>query len=49
MDPDNGKTTQLPVNYTWDNEDEGAINPGGLMNLGFTGLITNGTSNYKSL
>ncbi|MGB3681952.1 MAG: malectin domain-containing carbohydrate-binding protein [Rubrobacteraceae bacterium] len=46
VDKDNGKTTGLPVRYTWDND---APSPGGLSNLGFTGLMTNKTSNYESL
>lgn len=46
IDPANGTTTFLPVNYTWDND---APDPGGLLNLGFTGLMTNGSSNYESL
>jgi hypothetical protein len=46
IDEDNGKTTNLPVNYTWDND---AIPPGGLLNLGFTGLMTNKVSDYETL
>jgi glucose/arabinose dehydrogenase len=46
LDPNNGSTTVLPVLLTWDND---AIRPGGLMDLGFTGLMTNGVSNYASL
>ncbi|MCI0568248.1 MAG: hypothetical protein L0Z52_08690, partial [Acidobacteria bacterium] len=46
IDPANGTTTNLPVNYSWDNN---APNPGGLVNLGFTGLMTNGTSDYEAL
>jgi N-acetylneuraminic acid mutarotase len=46
IDPDNGRTTALPVRLTWDND---APSPGMLANLGFTGLMTNGTSNYESL
>lgn len=46
IDPNNGKTTTTPVRLTWDNN---APRPGGLANLGFTGLMTNGTSNYASL
>jgi hypothetical protein len=46
VDAQNGKTTSLPVNYTWDND---APNPGGLLNLGFTGLMTNKVADYKSL
>src|SRR5215216_3545453 len=47
VDKDNGKTTNLPVSYSWDNEGDPSV--GGLMNLGFTGLMTNKSSNYKSL
>lgn len=46
VDKDNGKTTNLPVRYTWDND---APSPGGLLNLGFTGLMTNKTSDYETL
>lgn len=46
IDPNNGETTTTPVRLTWDND---APSPGGLANLGFTGLMTNGTSNYASL
>jgi glucose/arabinose dehydrogenase len=46
IDPANGMTTGLPVLLTWDND---APRPGGLLNLGFTGLMTNGTANYESL
>lgn len=46
IDPNNGTTTTLPVQLTWDND---APRPGGLANLGFTGLMTNGHSNYESL
>lgn len=46
IDPNNGKTTTTPLRLTWDND---APLAGGLMNLGFTGLMTNGTSNYASL
>jgi N-acetylneuraminic acid mutarotase len=45
IDPDNGKTTRLPVSYTWEND---APNPGGLLGLGFTGLMSNGNSNYEN-
>ncbi|MCB0062313.1 MAG: PQQ-dependent sugar dehydrogenase, partial [Caldilineaceae bacterium] len=45
LDPDNGADTTLPVNLTWNNGDP---NPGGILNLGFTGLMHNGT-NYTSL
>ena len=46
IDPANGMTTSLPVLLTWDND---APRPGGLLSLGFTGLMTNGTANYESL
>jgi hypothetical protein len=46
VDPNNGKTTNLPVRYTWD---PGVPDAGGLEgSFGFTGLMTNG-SNYQSL
>jgi hypothetical protein len=45
-DAQNGLSTTLPVSYTWDND---ASLPGGLMNLGFTGLMTNGSANYATL
>lgn len=46
IDPENGETATVPIRLTWDND---APNPGGLANLGFTGLMTNGTSDYQSL
>jgi Malectin domain/Bacterial Ig-like domain/Kelch motif/Abnormal spindle-like microcephaly-assoc'd, ASPM-SPD-2-Hydin len=46
IDPSNGTGTTLPVRYTWDNN---APPAGGLLNLGFTGLMTNGSSNYSAL
>ena len=46
IDPNNGETTTTPVRLTWDND---APSAGGLVNLGFTGLMTNGTSDYASL
>ncbi|MGR9088537.1 MAG: Kelch repeat-containing protein, partial [Gammaproteobacteria bacterium] len=46
IDPNNGATTNLPVSFTWEND---APNPGGLLSLGFTGLMTNHLSNYESL
>jgi hypothetical protein len=45
IDPNNGTTTDLPVSYTWEND---APNPGGLLKLGFTGLMTNGSANYEN-
>jgi hypothetical protein len=46
LDAQNGKGTNLPVIYTWENN---APSPGGLLNLGFTGLMTNGAANYETL
>jgi N-acetylneuraminic acid mutarotase len=46
IDPLDGTGTTLPVRYTWDNN---APSAGGLLNLGFTGLMTNGSSNYSAL
>lgn len=38
-DPSNGTMTPLPLFYSWDNGDP---NPGGILGLGFTGLMSNG-------
>jgi len=46
VDAANGSTTSLPVEYTWDTD---AAAPGGLLGLGFTGLMTNGSANYGTL
>jgi hypothetical protein len=46
IDAKNGTATTLPVRYTWDTNSPPA---GGLLNLGFTGLMTNKSSNYESL
>jgi Malectin domain/Kelch motif/Cep192 domain 4 len=46
VDPNNGMTTTLPVRYTWDNN---APSAGGILGLGFTGLMSNGSANYESL
>jgi hypothetical protein len=46
IDAANGSNTSLPVEHTWDNDAPAA---GGLLGLGFTGLMTNGSSNYASL
>ena len=48
LDPKNGTTTKLPKSLTFENE-TGGTNPGGILDLGFTGLMTNGTSDYQSL
>lgn len=45
VDADNGATTNLPVTLTWNNGD---ANRGGLLGLGFTGVMQNGT-NYAAL
>jgi hypothetical protein len=45
IDALNGTGTTLPARYTWDND---APPAGGLLNLGFTGLMTNGSSNYAT-
>ena len=46
IDAANGLFTHVPVSYTWDN---GGANPSGLLNLGWTGLMTDGHSDYASL
>lgn len=58
LDPSNGLSTHIPVAYSWQS---GAPNqpcaptpfpsgcPGGLLGLGFTGLMSNGTSYYSAL
>ncbi|MGI9602663.1 MAG: malectin domain-containing carbohydrate-binding protein [Acidimicrobiales bacterium] len=40
VDPANGAATNLPVTFEWENNSPPA---GGLLELGFTGLMTNGT------
>ncbi len=45
VDALNGRGTSLPSVLTWDND---APPPGGLLGLGFTGLMTDGTSDYTS-
>ena len=57
IDPDDGLTTSLPIAYSFDT---GATNqpcaptptpsgcPGGLLGLGFTGLMSNGTTDYNA-
>lgn len=42
QDPDNGTTTDLPIDYPFWNNDPGT----GLFGLGFTGLMSNGTTDY---
>ena len=46
IDANNGMTTFAGVSYTWENDAPAA---GGLLNMGFTGLMTNGVDNYASL
>ena len=46
VDAANGRDTPLPVVLTWDNI---APPAGGLMGLGFTGLMTDGTTDYAGL
>jgi len=43
-DKDNGLTRGLPISYLWENEASQDL--GGFFGLGFTGLMTNGTSDY---
>jgi hypothetical protein len=43
IDPDDGRSTTLPVVISWENDDPPA---GGLANTGFTGLMTNGSTDY---
>jgi hypothetical protein len=46
VDGANGRNTALPVEYLWDSD---APAVGGLLRLGFTGLMTNGSTNYANL
>ena len=58
VDPNNGRTTKVPISYSWKN---GATNnpcaptpfpsgcPGGILGLGFTGLMSNGQTSYANL
>ena len=45
VDPANGRGTPLPVTLTWDND---APPAGGLLGLGFTGLMADGTTDYAA-
>ena len=47
LDGANGTTTKLPLSHPFD--DTSDPNAGYLLNLGFTGLMTNGTTNYAAL
>ena len=53
LDPDNGQTTQLPVNLDFSSTDTFAntipATSGGTDGLGFTGLMTNGQDPYSDL
>ncbi len=42
LDPDNGTTTPLPLVYEWANGEPGT----GLFGMGFTGMMTNGNTDY---
>jgi hypothetical protein len=46
VDRHDGLQTFLPVRLTWD---QGAPDPGGLLRSGFTGLMSNGASDYATL
>jgi len=46
LDNLNGVSTKIPYVRTWNNDD---LQQGGIMSMGFTGLMTNGISNYKDL
>ncbi len=46
IDADNGTTTPVGTLYTWEND---APSPGGLLGLGFTGLMNNGVEDYLDL
>jgi glucose/arabinose dehydrogenase len=46
LDPANGSGRTLPIRLTWD---PGHQDPGGLLDSGFTGLMTNGTTDYATL
>lgn len=46
VDPQNGAATEVPFFYGWENDDPFA---GGLLDLGFTGLMTNYETGYAFL
>ena len=46
IDANNGSTTLLPVELSWNNDDP---DPGQILNLGFTGLMTNLVDDYEAL
>jgi hypothetical protein len=45
VDPTDGRSTRPDLSLTWEAEDH---SPGGLLNLGFTGLMSDGHSDYAS-
>ncbi len=45
IDPDNGLTTPIGTIYSWENNES----HGGLLGLGFTGLMTNSIDDYETL
>ncbi len=45
IDRANGLNTAMPATYTFDNN---AGNPGGLLDLGLTGLMSNGITDYRN-
>ena len=47
LDAANGRATGLPVRYTWEND--AVPSPGGILNLGFTGVMTDRKTNYRTL
>ncbi len=47
LDPHNGMNTLVPLRLNFDNDQTGS--GGGLLNLGFTGLMTNGKTDYLDL
>jgi len=46
LDKNNGTTSNIPVIHTWNND---SPEQGGILNLGFTGLMINGKDNYRNL
>ncbi|HJQ80741.1 MAG TPA: malectin domain-containing carbohydrate-binding protein [Lacipirellulaceae bacterium] len=46
VDANNGATTPVGVFFDWENE---GADEGGILGLGFTGLMTNGVADYESL
>src|SRR5207245_6271871 len=58
IDASNGLTTNIPISYNWKNGATGnpcaptpfpSGCPGGLLGLGFTGLMTDGRTSYEGL